>query len=268
MQTVSLERELTNAPAAILAYVRDRTAIEVGIGCSAARVFRIDQDGGRHLYLKMQPAVGPETLGYEAKVLAWLAGRLPVPEVVAYAADEWQEYLVITEVIGQDCVAARSSLDDAQITRLLADGLRQVHTVEIKDCPFDQRIEAKLARARLNVSLGLVDEGDFDEERLGKMTAAEVLAALERDRPEEIDLVFTHGDYCLPNIILRDSRVRGFIDLGRAGIADRYNDLAIASRSIRFNLGLEMERLFFAMYGLEQVDEEKIAYYRMMDELF
>ncbi|HFC12940.1 MAG TPA: aminoglycoside 3'-phosphotransferase, partial [Anaerolineae bacterium] len=26
--------------------------------------------------------------------------------------------------------------------------------------------------------------------------------------------------------------------------------------------------LFFAAYGLEQVDEEKIAYYRLMDELF
>ena len=72
----------------------------------------------------------------------------------------------------------------------------------------------------------------------------------------------------MPNILLQNSEISGFIDLSRAGVADRYNDLAIASRSVRYNLGPDFEDLFFEYYDLDQVDEDKIAYYRMMDELF
>ncbi len=268
MQNVRLEREYPHAPASILQLVRGEKASEVGIGCSAARVFRIEMESGKRRYLKVQTVVGPETLAHEAAILEWLQGRLPAPEVLAFADSGEQEYLVISEVAGQDCVAAMATEDHKTITQLLAEGLRQVHTVGIMDCPFDERIDAKLAQARLNVNLGLVDEDDFDEERRGQMTAGEILTALQRIRPAESDLVFTHGDYCLPNIILLNSRVNGFIDLGRAGIADRYNDLAIASRSIRYNLGPDMETLFFESYGLGRVDREKIAYYRLMDELF
>ena len=91
---------------------------------------------------------------------------------------------------------------------------------------------------------------------------------LQNTRPCEDDLMFSHGDYCLPNILLRDNQVNGFIDFGRAGISDRYNDLAIASRSIRYNLGEDYETLFFEYYGLDYVNQAKTEYYRLMDELF
>ena len=98
--------------------------------------------------------------------------------------------------------------------------------------------------------------------------AHEVYVALRDHQPTEDDFVFTHGDYCLPNILLQGECVSGFIDLDRAGISDRYNDLAIASRSIAYNLGPEYEQRFFLSYGVEHIDDEKIQYFRMMDELF
>jgi aminoglycoside phosphotransferase len=100
------------------------------------------------------------------------------------------------------------------------------------------------------------------------MTASQVLDLLQQDRPPENDLVFNHGDYCLPNVIIQNDQVSGFVDLGRAGVSDRYNDLAIASRSIKYNLGPKYEVLFFEYYGMGKVNPDKIAYYRMMDELF
>ncbi|CAF1629466.1 unnamed protein product [Adineta ricciae] len=63
--------------------------------------------------------------------------------------------------------------------------------------------------------------------------------------PDE-DLVFTHGDYCLPNIIFDDNECRaiGFVDLGCAGIADRYHDIALGLWSIQYNLGDGFREIF------------------------
>lgn len=240
---------------------------EVTIGCSPASVYQLIQ-AERTLYLKMQPVTPHVSLLPEAQVLRWLQGKLPAPEVVHYERDERHEYLVLAEVAGVNCVSAQYELAPEEIVRILAQGLRMIHAIDLTTCPFDARLVHRLAQARYNVEHDLVDEDDFDDERRGVMTAREVLAAVERDQPPEDDLVFTHGDYCLPNVIVQDGALSGFVDWGRAGIADRYHDLALASRSIRYNLGEEYEPLFFALYGIKQIDLNKIAYYRLLDELF
>ena len=200
--------------------------------------------------------------------MRWLQGKLPVPEVIEFVKDARNEYLVLSEIPGENCVEAMEALDYDRITFLLAQGLRTIHSLDIQVCPFDERIEAKLDNARFNVNNNLVDEDDFDKERRGIATGMEILHALEDHPPPEDALVFTHGDYCLPNVLVKQNKISGFVDLDRAGISDRYNDLAIASRSIRDNLGERYERFFFEYYGVTRVDERKISYYRLMDELF
>jgi len=57
--------------------------------------------------------------------------------------------------------------------------------------------------------------------------------------------------------------------LGRGGVADRYQDIALAVRSIRHNLKSEkFVELFLDAYGLKNVDFSKIDYYILLDELF
>ena len=68
-----------------------------------------------------------------------------------------------------------------------------------------------------------MDRDDFQPENAGR-EPVDIYQRLLETRPPVEDLVFTHGDYCLPNVILEDGRVRGFIDLGRAGVADRYQE--------------------------------------------
>lgn len=123
----------------------------------------------------------------------------------------------------------------------LAQALKTVHAQPIDACPFDQTVAAQLDRARQRAAAGLVDEGDFDQERMGR-TAAELLIEVDAQRLNDEMRVLTHGDPCLPNVMFEEGQFSGFVDCGRFGVADPYQDLALAARSIAFNLGREWVR--------------------------
>lgn len=48
---------------------------------------------------------------------------------------------------------------------------------------------------------------------------------------------FIHGDFCLPNILAKDGKVSGFIDLEAGGIGDPWMDYAWCIWSLEYNLG-------------------------------
>jgi aminoglycoside phosphotransferase len=154
----------------------------------------------------------------------------------------------------------------------LAAGLRALHATNISACPFDQSRRTRVAAAEARVRAGVVDEADFDGERQGQ-SASQLYADLVANPPATEDRVFTHGDYCLPNVILSEDatgkfNVSGFVDCGNAGIADRYQDLALCARSVAGNLGPDLVPALFARYGLDRVDESKLRYYQLLDEFF
>ena len=235
-------------------------------GYSKSDVFRIITKAG-NLFLKIQLLIEGKTLAYESKILNWLNGEISVPKMVEYGVDSEFEYLLMTEIAGVIGSDAGQIASPAQLVSLFAAGLQILHQIPIDNCPFDQTIGAKLVYAQENIAANRVDESDFDDPRQ-VWTKHDVYDFLVRNKPKEKDFVFGHGDYCLPNVLILDGQISGFIDLSRAGISSRYNDLAIASRSICHNLGEAFEQRFFDCYGLSEVDREKIDYYRALDELF
>ncbi len=48
---------------------------------------------------------------------------------------------------------------------------------------------------------------------------------------------FVHGDLCLPNILIKDNGIVGFIDIGNCGRGDKYFDISWAVWSLGYNLG-------------------------------
>jgi aminoglycoside phosphotransferase len=245
--------------------IGDSEVIENTIGCSNAVVLYLK---GIKSYLKIAPYNQLEPLEYEAAVLNWLQNKLPVPKVHYYAKFDGREYLLMSEIEGLDCANDAHRKDLKGMVINLAEGLKLIHSVDISNCPFDQTLRIKLEKAKLNIDRGLVDEAEFETEYRG-MTASELYALLLERQPGGEDLVFTHGDYCLPNIILKDNAVSGFIDWGRAGVADRYQDLALAARSLRHNFGSEeLVALFFDAYGIKEVENNKVDFYILLDEFF
>lgn len=235
------------------------------LGQSSAQLFRIE--GPETFYLKMQVEITGSGLSTEAAALRWLGAYLPVPEVVYYERENNIDYLLMRALPGLPASDPYWQCDPNRLVRVLAQSLVRLHQLDISTCPFDQRTETKLREVAENVAQGAVDADDFDPENHGR-TPEELLERLYQNRPETDDLVVTHGDFCLPNLMLQQWELSGFIDLGSLGVADRYQDLALCTNSLRYNLGTDQyNQLFFETYGLTKVNDEKLAYFRMLDEL-
>ncbi|MDN4607685.1 APH(3') family aminoglycoside O-phosphotransferase [Sporosarcina highlanderae] len=239
---------------------------QITIGHSEAMTFLL-KGSLANQFLKVQPVHSVERLFDEKEKLDWLEGKLPVPRVLYYEKDEANEYLLMSELKG---VIASDQSHRGNLSAMLESlgaGLKTIHSVRIDSCPFNQSLEVKIEEAKNRVGQGLVDEDDFDEVRRGRK-AIELFEELVLKRPLDEELVFTHGDYCLPNVIIEKQKVSGFIDWGRAGIADKYQDLALAIRSITSNFGKEYVPFFLTGYGMTDLDETKVDFYQLLDEFY
>lgn len=270
---------LDSLPADLRAAVAGAAWQTVTIGMSGADVARLMTPGQPPRYLKSARGSRVAELRAERDHLRWLASRLPVPAVLGWAeragaGGAHEAWLLLSGVPGLMACDPAMVADPARVVRLLAEGLWSVHQLPIADCPFDARLDQRLAGAAWNIREGLVDEVAIRASH--GVSAEELLARLIATRPCEppADLVFTHGDYCLPNVLLdlASERVSGYLDLGRAGVSDRYQDLAIGARSVRHNLGAAWGPRFLDSYvslsGNGAPDPERVAWYELLDELF
>lgn len=90
---------------------------------------------------------------------------------------------------------------------------------------------------------------------------------MQRHLPLTPDPVATHGDFSLDNLLIHDGEVVGCIDVGRAGIADRYQDLAILWNCLG-EFGASLQERLFLQYGLPAPDQRKLQFHLLLDELF
>lgn len=92
--------------------------------------------------------------------------------------------------------------------------------------------------------------------------SAELLAELERSRPEPIPGTLIHGDYTIDNVIVREDEAVGVIDWGGAAFGDPRYDIALAIRP-KTNAFEQAEdiRLFYEGYGLRRISEHEFHYF-------
>lgn len=237
------------------------------IGVSRADVARVHRPGQADAFLKSEVIDAFSELGDEIARLRWLQAQgQPAPTVIATAEEEGRRWLLMSALPGHD-LASSPALAPQHRVQLLADALRGLHALPVATCPFDQRLASRLQAAQARVEAGRVDADDFDDERLGH-SAQQVFAELRATRPDHEDLVVSHGDACLPNLLAVEGRFSGFIDCGRLGVADRYQDLALAARSLVHNFGdTRWVAPLFRSYGVVP-DERRLAFYRLLDEFF
>lgn len=70
-----------------------------------------------------------------------------------------------------------------------------------------------------------------------------------------------HGDFCLPNILVKNDKIVGFIDLGHAGIGDIWCDYAWCIWSFEYNLNTKEYTPYLLKELNIEFNEEKFNYY-------
>lgn len=250
---------------------------------TAGRDFTLDRTGlsGSTVAIYGDFVVKCEPVSEESEnqlaMLRWLDGKTIAPRVLDTTVHNGFRWTRMTRISGEMACADVYRADPHRLVRVLAEAMKQLWTVDLSGCPVDQRPGAKLARAKSivengQVNMDLVDPETFGEE--GFSSPAELLSWLEAHAPACAP-VLTHGDFCLPNLFLKDWQFSGFLDLGRSGAGDRWTDIAICWRTLRDNFGghygeavpgFHPDELFDAL-GIEK-DEERLRYYLLMDELF
>ena len=246
------------------AYLGEYAWSRTTIGKSEAAVWRLEGNS-EVLFLKAAPVHPFSELPGEAARLRWLESTtLIAPRLRDFRQGGGTYWLLMTALRGSDLTRWTGSTADPAL--VLAGALRTLHQLDPSSCPFDHRLEQRLAVGSANLMAGLVDEADFDTARAG-WTGQAVLDWLGENRPQTEDLVVTHGDASLPNFIADADALSGMVDWGRLGVADRWQDLAIACRSLIFNAGQAEVSRFLHAYGASW-DEERYRYYCTLDELF
>ena len=201
-----------------------------------AEVYYINKDRGYYLKhaegleREYRNAVGMHRLGFGPKPVLF--------------EDGW---MLTEKAEGESCISPRYLEDPDRLCHVMADILRQVHASSsvgfsaIRDS-YIQNVYA--GHAQGNNSLDLCPEW-FQISSL-----EEAFEIFERGKHLLREETVVHGDYCLPNILLKDWEFSALIDFDHAGVFDRHIDLYWAVWTLQRNLHTEAyTKTFLDAYG-------------------
>lgn len=215
----------------------------------------------------------------ERKILTWLDEKLPAPRLIAFERQDGFNYLLMSKIPGEMACSETYMQNPAPAVKALADGLKALRAVDTKGCPNNNTLDVTLANARHNLENGLIDLKEIDEDRIfayGFSGMDDLFRFLDKNRPDE-EIVFSHNDYCLPNVFLDNGAFSGLVDLGDAGIGDQWQDIALCVRSLEYNLVKiskysrgDYERYKALLFDELGFAEEKdiIDYYILLDNFY
>ena len=258
-------------PFTIASLLENQTYTTDSIGMSNAGVYIYGKT-----VLKIQPH-SVET-DNEVAMLKFLSKRKLAPSVLVREIVDGTDFLLMEKCSGNMLCESVFLNAPRKLTEIASNVLHGLWSIDTASCPVDMSLKHKLKRAEYNVTHNLVDMGNVNPSTFGAngrfADPKSLLKWLVDNQPRE-ELVVTHGDFCLPNVFF-DGEHAKVIDVGRGGVADKYQDIALLYRSLRDNLlgnyggkciGELDEDMFFSVLGITP-NWKKIDYYILLDELF
>lgn len=173
---------------------------------------------------------------------------------LSYVSNE-QDYLLTEKIVGDDCITDKYLRQPQRLCDKIAESLLMLHSLDISDCPINHT-EVYLQTAEKSYINNSYNKEHFPDS-FGYTSAQEAWGVVQRFKHLLKNDTLLHGDYCLPNIILNNWKLSGFVDLSNSGVGDRHVDIFWALWSLWFNLKTnKFKERFFDAYGHNKIDEE------------
>ncbi len=219
--------------------------------CSpSAKVYFIEKGNG--YYLK---CTGKGMLEKEAKMTEYFHSKRIGSEILSYISND-KDWLLTSAIAGEDCTHEKYLMNPKRLCDTIAYELRKLHETDCTGCPIPDRTAEYLAGVEKNYHTGNYDKSSFPNS-FGYRSAKEAYDVLTAGKDALQSKVLLHGDYCLPNIILNNWELSGFIDVDCSGVGDRHIDIFWGIWSLEFNLKTNQYReRFLDAYGRDKADEE------------
>lgn len=263
-------RPALKLPAEMVEILKNHLRKKVDHSCNADVYYFYHVKEGNCYFLKKHAKLAKHESLKEKLVIDWLQGKLPVPQVISLAEDDEYYYTLLSAMPGIPAHKLIGSTKPYELIRLLVPVMKQIHGVPIQDCPFDETISVKLNRIRQCKEQGFLRSDMYHKN--AERRADKDLQYLLKNRPSEENLVFTHGDFCLPNFLVEDGKLTAILDLGEAGICDCYMDICTIAITLCYNYKcferfFEFCRVIFTEYGIAHPDWHKLHYYHLINEM-
>lgn len=277
----AVSREVTIAPLPVPAGLQALLAgcqwLRNQVGEAGADVFRVIRPGGESLYLKRGREDAAIMVAEEMGRLNWLSQQgtslqRVLPKLVHFEGRPGEAWLLTTAMPGRTAYEWLENAPEraAEVVQAITQQLKALHAMAPQSCPFTAGPDLRIALARQRLEAGFVDADDFDDARAG-WTPEDVWQTVQtlRAQPALGQLqVVTHGDYSLDNLLLDEHcQVTGLIDLGRLGLADPYQDLAILWNCLG-EFGANLQQSMWAAYGIQAPDDDRLQFHLCLDEMF
>lgn len=245
----TVDKSTLHLPQTILDWIGDAPLTDTS-GHSGDKTYFVDREPAA--YLK----IGPKgKFAHACAMQRYWATKGLSADVVMYLSED-RDYFVTTPIPGKDGIALEHLAEPEKLSRAFGVALRRLHSVSFEDCPKDllsQLLDE--ARNRAFQQCHLDDLRPFIGEANAETARAEVDAnayLLRRD-------ALLHGDYCLPNIMLKDWQLTGFIDIAEGGVGDRHYDIAWGLWTIAYNLKQpKYGEMFLDAYGRDAIDPARL----------
>ena len=253
MQKTEIRFDSAALPSILIPYVQGAKIFDSSCSGTAQTLYL---KGSVRAYLKINQ---PGKLLRECKLTNFFHEHGLAPKVLAYVSENDRDYLLTEALDGEDGISGMHLKNPKKLAGVFGESLCLIHNLPRDGCPYQQRTSEMLQEATANASR---NNGDLNLIPEGVPKAYEMLLSL---KSAAIDDVVLHGDYCLPNIIMQNYKLTGFVDLGTGGFGDRHYDLFWGIWTLQYNLKTDKYKdVFLDAYGRGYLDEDHLELCRLL----
>lgn len=240
---------------------------EKGHGIRATLALEIPELS-QNWHIKFRPPTESDALVDEAERINWAQGRLPVPER-AYALRLPGISMLITKSLeGTPSYKLVDVLEPEAIVSGVSAAIGLIRAADIMGIPFDPPYWATQQGAEDGIrqlAISPVKHRALHPDFAGR-THQELKDIINGGPGEDVQTL-SHGDLCMPNVLLgANGEVKGIVDLGSIHVGNSRLDLAIMSWTVQAIMGSRWSGRLLQAYGAVETDQS-ILYNRLAYDL-